>query len=112
VDVVGVAVLLGEEEGVDEMRAGTTSMVAMFSGRWCPEARAISRWRSCCGDGFGLVSSCAIADAIKRPTMSARSNGTRGGQWNQRGGETRPVLIGIDCRCAELRCAIAAAWRC
>jgi hypothetical protein len=70
---------------MDEMRAGTTSTVAKFSGRGWPEARAISRRRSCCGDGFGLRSPCAIADAIKHPTMSARSTRKRGGQWNPRG---------------------------
>jgi hypothetical protein len=56
--VLGVVVLLGEEEDVDELRAGTASTVAKFSGRGWPEARAISRRRSCCGDGFGLRSPC------------------------------------------------------
>jgi hypothetical protein len=94
--ILGVAVLLGEEEDMDEMRAGTASTVAKFSGQGWPEARAISRRRSCHGDGFGLRSPCSIANAIKRPTMSARCTGKRGGQWNQRGGERRPVLTGID----------------
>jgi hypothetical protein len=54
--ILGVAVLLGEEEDVDEMRTGTTSTVAKFSGRGWPEAWAISRRRTCCDDGFGCAS--------------------------------------------------------
>jgi hypothetical protein len=54
--VLVVAVLLGEEEDVDKMRAGTASTVAKFSGRGWPEAQAISRRRSCYGDGFGCAS--------------------------------------------------------
>jgi hypothetical protein len=80
--VLGVVVLLGKEEDVDEMHVGTASTVAKFSGRGWPEAWAISRRRSCCGDGFGLRSPCSIADAIKRPTMSSRCREKRGGQWN------------------------------
>jgi hypothetical protein len=112
--ILGVVVLLGEEEDVDKMRAGTASTVAKFSGQGWPEARAISRRRSCCGDGFGLRSPCSIADAIKRPTMWSRCTEKRGGQWNQRGGERRPVLTGIDveslqiCGAPTSNCA---AWR-